>query len=160
MGMSLVLYAIRDSDSIQTESDLEAQLEASLASSVNLYKVFTDVSMVFNNTAEPFSSADSFGFKAVMGISGEGEFQISGMPVVGFLTNKQATEIHDWLKSLNIDTESHFLEFYEKLDEEVKETLNDYGLEPQELFSGYISPLLELYDRVVKEKKAIIFCLE
>ena len=160
MGMSLVMYAVRDSTSIQTESDLEEQIESSLDTSVDLYKNFTDLSMILTNNIEPFDLTDSMGFKAIMGIAGEGEFEIGGRGVVGFLTNSQASEVFDWLKSLNIDSEDKFLEFHDNLDEEVKETLIDYGSEIDELFEGYLAPLFELYDTVVKEKKAIIFCME
>ena len=100
------------------------------------------------------------GFKAVMGIPAEGEFEIEEKDVIGFLTNSQATEIFDWLKSLNIDSEDKFLEFHDNLDEEVKETLIDYGSEIDELFEGYLEPLLKFYDMVVQENKAIIFCME
>ena len=49
MGMSLVMYAVRDSTSIQTENDLEEQIESSLDTSVDLYKNFTDLSMILTN---------------------------------------------------------------------------------------------------------------
>lgn len=158
--MSLVMFGIRDSNSIQTESDLEEQIESSADTSVDLYKIYTDLTMILTNNIEPFDMTDSMGFKAVMGIAGEGEFEIGGRGVVGFLTNNQASEVFDWLKSLNIDSQDSFLEFYDKLDDEVKETLIDYGSETDELFEGYLMPLLKFYDMVVKEKKAIIFCIE
>jgi hypothetical protein len=160
MGMSLVMYGIRDSNSIQTENDLEEQIESNLDTSVNLYKIYTDLAMVLTNNVEPFDMTDSMGFKAVMGIAGKGQLEIGWRGVVGFLTNNQASEVLDWLKSLNINSEDTFLEFYDKLDEEVKETLSDYGSEKDELFEGYLKPLLEFYNMVVQEKKAIIFCVE
>ena len=160
MGMSLVMYGVRDSNSIQTESDLEEQIESGADTSVDLYKNFTDLSMILTNNVEPFELTDLMGFKAVMGIPAEGEFEIEEKDVIGFLTNSQATEIFDWLKSLNIDSEDKFLEFHDNLDEEVKETLIDYGSEIDELFEGYLEPLLKFYDMVVQENKAIIFCME
>lgn len=160
MGMSLVLHGIRDSDSIEKETDLEDQIESSPDDSVDLYKIFGDLAMVLTNSIRPFNLPDSMGFKAVMGIAGEGHFEVGWRGVVGFLTNKQASEVFDWLKALKIDSEDRFLEFYDRLEEKVKQTLIDYGSEKDELFEGYLLPLLKFYEMIVNKKKAIIFCFE
>lgn len=158
--MSVVLHGVRDFSSIENESDLEEQIEANIESSVDLYKIFTDLAMVLTNNVEPFDQMDSSGFKVVMGVAGKGQLEIGSRGVIGVLTNNQASEIFDWLRSLNINTEDKFYEFYDKLDEEVKETLVSYGSEKDELFEGYLAPLLAFYEMVAQEKKAIIFCME
>ncbi len=160
MGVSIKLYAVKDSKAIQSETDLEQQLEASNIVAVELDKCYTDLAIVLTNCSDPFDLDEELGYQAVMGISDGEAIEIGGREIVGFLNNKQATEVDNWLKSLNLTTKSSFSDYFDKLDEEVKETLDDYGTEKDDLYEGYYKPLLAFYSLIIESKKGVLFCAE
>ena len=160
MGVSIKLYAVKDSRAIQSETDLEQQLDANDVIAVELDKCYTDLAIVLTNCSDPFDLDEELGYQAVMGISDGENIEIGGREIVGFLNHKQATEVENWLKTLNITTKVSFSDFFDKLDEDVKETLEDYGTEKDDLYEGYFKPLLAFYDSIKENKKGVLFCAE
>lgn len=118
-----------------------------------------DLAMVLTNDVDPFSQIESIGFKSVFGISGTGEFEVGSYNVVGYLNHLQLQEVTNWLLSLSINSLEDFEQWYEKLDEEVKTTLEKFGTDSEQIYEGSFEPLLSLYQKLVEEEKAALFCL-
>jgi hypothetical protein len=165
MGMSIKLYRVQDSDSIKNIPDLAEQLILNAKSEVDLYKMYEDLYMVLSNSCEPEDLPESIEYKLIFGniiqIDGnDNNREVSGKKPIGFLTNKEVAEINDWIILRQLNSEEGFYSFFDNLDEEVKETIQDYGSEMEELYEGYFKKLSELYELAVKNNNAIVVCVE
>ncbi len=159
MGMSMMVFGVKNSENIVEETDLFEQIETSENEAVDLGKEFMHLAMVLTNDVDPFSQIESIGFKSVLGISGTGEFEVGSYNVVGYLNHLQLQEVTNWLLSLSINSLEDFEQWYEKLDEEVKTTLEEFGTDSEQIYEGSFEPLLSLYQKLVEEEKAALFCL-
>jgi hypothetical protein len=159
MGMSMLIFGVRNSENIVEETDLYEQIETGENDAVDLGKVFMDLAMVLTNDVDPFSQIESIGFKSVLGISGIGEFEVGSYNVVGYLNHLQLQEVTNWLLSLSIDSLEDFEQFYDELDDDVKTTLEGFCTDAEQIYEGYFEPLLSFYQKLIEEEKAALFCL-
>jgi Domain of unknown function (DUF1877) len=155
MGISFKICRIKDCDSFKNIPDLAQQLVENEATSVDLYKTYSDLLMVLTNQIDDDASG-SMEAKLLYG-NFIGNIEIDSQNFVGFLSNSEAIEILQWLKDNNWDTKEGFVQHFEHLTEEVKETLDDYGAERDDLYEYYFKNLVAFYQLVVKEGNAVVF---
>jgi hypothetical protein len=155
MSISLKICRVKECDSFKNIPDLAQQLVENEDTSVDLYKIYSDLLIVLTNQIED----DALGSMEAKLLFGNfiGNIEIDSQNFVGFLSNSEAIEILQWLKDNNWDTQEGFMLHFEQLSEEVKETLDDYGAERDDLYEYYFKKLIIFYQLVVKERNAVVF---
>lgn len=159
--MSIKLYKISNSDSIAEidRIDLENQLRLGSKDIFDLYKVYEDLAVLLTNNPDPFDLTESIELKCVCGGFVD-NLEVGDWNCVGFLSNEEVIIINHWIKEKQLDSKRGFMKHYNQLSDEVKETLEDYGSEIDELYDAYFKELVKFYKSVEKNKNSVVFCSE
>jgi hypothetical protein len=157
MGISIVLYRVDKSNSIEDLSNLEKQMDRS--KSVNLYKITQDLGIIFMNTADPYTDTSAVPFKMLFGTYVEK--QVGDRVINGFVSTSDVSMICDWIKKHKIDSFEGFSKMYNDLSKEAKQELENIGADDKNnLFNGYVQPLTQFYFSALKNKNSIVICGE
>ncbi len=163
MGVSIHVYKIEASESLESVVDLEEQLHEKQDAKefVDLFQLYEDLAMVLANVVDPFEEEETFEYQVICGqvVPMGDEPDASYFQVGGFLSSQQVKVFYATIKERSLDTEAGFMALYDRLDEEVKTTLEEYGSPDKEiLYEGYLEPLIKLYAETAAEGGALLFC--
>lgn len=159
MGLSLKLYKVKDCKSIEDLNDLEYELNLGLKDALDLYKVYEDLAILLSNNPDPFDLTEIIEIKSVCGNFVD-NLEVGDKNCVGFLSNYEVININNWIKANQLDSKRGFVKYYNKSSDEVKETLEDYGSDIDELYDEYFKKLVKFYKLVEKNKNSVVFCSE
>ena len=157
VGISIVLYRVNKADKIEDLFNLEKQMNKS--KSINLYKSTEDLSIIFMNTAEPYSHTKDLPYQMLYG--NYVEKQIDERVINGFVSTHQVISICEWIKKNKVESFEGFSRMYDNLSKEAKQALEDIGADDKKgLFEGYVKPLTEFYFAALNDNNSIVICGE
>jgi hypothetical protein len=158
MGISIKLYAVGKAETIHSLRNIESELTA-CANKIDLYKMTSDLAVIFANKVDPYEGPMSIQYKILFGYYEPvtaGRWQIGG-----FIPSSEVSGITNWIKQNKIDSREGFDKMCAGLSCEVKQELKDMASPaPEDLFSGYVKPLTEFYFRAEKNGNSIVICGE
>lgn len=163
MGVSIHVYKIEASESLESVPDLEEQLQEKqdYKDFVDLFQLYEDLAMVLADVTDPFEEEDTFEYQVICGqvVPMGDEPDGSYFQVGGFLSSQQVRAFHTEIINRGLNTEAGFMALYDRISEEVKSTLDEYGSPDKEiLYEGYFEPLMRLYAEAAAEGGALVFC--
>lgn len=158
--MSVQLKLLRTSEStLENPDSIAIAIEQKNDQILDLYKVFHDLLVVLCNSTTPYENTDIPGYKGIMG--NRQDLMIGYSQCVGFLSKQEVKDVYDWLKKSNLGSESGFFKHYEKLSETVRQELIDLSSPSRDdLFTGYISEIINFYQNASSMDQSIIVYVE
>ncbi len=158
MGISIVLYRVNKAEKFEELLNLEKQLESEDANSIDLYKMYGDLAIIFSNTVNPFNNVECIEYKILFG--NQTRMNAGHNEVGGFIPTSEVLVINQWIKGKNINTREGFYKMYDNLDAEVKEELINMDSPDKEDLYAYVKELTGLYESAEVEGNSIIVCAE
>lgn len=156
MGISINLYRVGKAEKLSDLKDLESQITKTADTRVNLYKITSDLAVIFLNTTDPYSNTNTTPYKMLFGRHVEQSVSVG--EIGGFLPSSEILEITKWIKSNNIETFDGFSKMYDNLSKEVKKELDEMGSDDKiTLFNGYVRPLVVLYFTALENQNSVLF---
>ncbi len=156
MGISINLYRLPQSEKLEDVKDLENQISISQKTKVDLYKITEDLIIIFLNSTSPYDDQNTVPYKMLYGKRAERSVSVG--EVGGFLPSSNVLEITEWIKENKIETFEGFSKMYMKLSQEVKNELDEMGMDTLDaLFNGYVKPLVDLYFAALANKNSVVF---
>jgi hypothetical protein len=155
-GISINLYRVEKAQKLEDIKDLENQIEKAKSSHVNLYKITSDLLVIFLNTTDPYNDTHTIPYKALFGIKAYKQIRMG--EVGGFLPASEILPITQWIRKTKIDTFTGFSSMYDHLSKEVKKELLEMGSDTKlNLFNGYVKPMTHLYFEALQNQNSIVF---
>ncbi|MDR6782311.1 hypothetical protein [Pedobacter africanus] len=155
-GISINLYRVGKAEKFEDLKDIEIQIAKTKDTKVDLYKMTSDLGMIFLNTTDPFINEDTIPYKMLFGRSVRKSVSVGD--IGGFLPSSEIIEIAKWIKSNKIETFDGFSKMYDGLSTEVKKELKQLGTEDKvTLFNAYVRPLVILYFTALENQNSVIF---
>jgi len=157
MSSSIYLYQIPGNITADTFASAEVIFDKS--KSANLYKIAEHLAIVFMNTTDPFSDDTALPYKVLYGNfidipKGDRIFN-------GFISPEEVNTICNWIRENNLLSAEGFYKLHDDLSEEARKELYERGSDEKEnLYSGYVQPLVQFYADALKNKSAIALCGE
>lgn len=156
MGISINLYRLSKAEKLDDIKDLENQIEKTSDTKVDLYKITSDLAVIFLNSTDPYSNPNTIPYKMLFGKHAEKSVSVG--EVGGFLASSEIPEITKWIKTNRIETFDGFSKIYDNLSAEVKKELEEMGSEEKaSLFNGYVRPLVVLYFTALENQNSVLF---
>ena len=156
MGISINLYRLSKAEKLDDIKDLESQIVKTTDTKVDLFKITSDLAVIFLNSTDPFSKQNTIPYKMLFGK--ETHQSVSVGEVGGFLPSSEIPEITNWIKSNKIETFEGFSKMYDNLSAEVRKELEEMGSDDKvSLFNGYIRPLVVLYFTALENQNSVVF---
>lgn len=156
MGISINLYRLPKAERLEDIKDLENQISKTEDTKVDLYKVTSDLAIIFLNTTDPYIDSNTIPYKMLYGM--QVHQIISFGEIGGFLPSSEILEITKWIKSNKIETFDGFSNMYDNLSPAVKNELEEMGTENKvSLFNGYVRPLVVLYFTALENQNSVVF---
>ena len=156
MGISINLYRLSKAEKLEDIKDLESQIAKTTDTKVDLYKITSDLAVIFLNSIDPYSNPNTIPYKMLFGKHTEKSVSVG--EVGGFLPSSEIPEITKWIKSNKIETFSGFSKMYDNLSSEVKKELEEMGSDDKvSLFNGYVRPLVVLYFTALENQNSVVF---
>jgi hypothetical protein len=135
MGISINLYRISKAEKLEDVKDLESQISKRTDTKVDLYKITSDLAVIFLNSTDPYSNQNTVPYKMLFGK--ETHQSVSVGEIGGFLPSSEIPEITKWIKTNKIETFDGFSKMYDNLSKEVKKELEEMGSDDKvSLFNG------------------------
>lgn len=111
------------------------------------------------DTADPHADLEALPYKILFG-----EYvaeEIGDRVINGFVSSQQVATFYDWLTTNKLDSVEGFSTMYGNLSEEAKQALIDIrAADQQELYEGYVAPLVHFYREALLNKNSIVICGE
>ena len=159
MGVSINLYRVSKAEKLDDLKELNKELENSISTKVDLYKMSEDLAIIFLNEIEPFNDIETIPYKMLFGNSVPIQFDLP--QIGGFIPSSDISAITDWIEKHNLKTFEGFSEMHTNLSDEVKTHLQDIDSpDAQELYSGYVKPLINFYSQAIKLNNSVVICGE
>lgn len=158
MGISIVLYRVGQAEKFEDLVKLEQQLESEDANSIDLYKMYHDLALIFTNNVNPYGNIDSPGYKVLFG--NPIRMNVGANEVGGFISTSEVKELDNWIKSNSLNTQQGFIQMLRGLSPEVLYELVEIGDNDFMTLYSYVEILAGLYDAAKKENNALIICAE
>jgi len=156
MGISINLYRISKAEKLEDVKDLESQISKRTDTKVDLYKITSDLAVIFLNSTNPYSNQNTVPYKMLFGK--ETHQSVSVGEIGGFLPSSEIPEITKWIKTNKIETFDGFSKMYDNLSKEVKKELEEMGSDDKvSLFNGYVRPLVVLYFTALENQNSVVF---
>lgn len=156
MGISINLYRIGKAEKIEDIKDLENQIAKTKDTKVDLYKITSDLAVIFLNSTDPFSNQNTIPYKMLFGKKTHQSVSVG--EIGGFLPSSEIPEITKWIKTNKIETFEGFSKMYDNLSKEVKKELEEMGTDDKiSLFNGYVRPLVVLYFTALENQNSVVF---
>jgi len=156
MGISINLYRLSKAENLDDIKDLENQIANTPDTKVDLYKITSDLAVIFLNSTDPYSNPNTIPYKMLFGKHAEKSVSVG--EVGGFLASSEIPEITKWIKTNRIETFDGFSKIYDNLSAEVKKELEEMGSEDKVLlFNGYVRPLVVLYFTALENQNSVLF---
>ena len=156
MGISINLYRISKAEKLEDVKDLESQISKRTDTKVDLYKITSDLAVIFLNSTDPYSNQNTVPYKMLFGK--ETHQSVSVGEIGGFLPSSEIPEITKWIKTNKIETFDGFSKMYDNLSKEVKKELEEMGSDDKvSLFNGYVRPLVVLYFTALENQNSVVF---
>ena len=156
MGISINLYRIGKAEKLDDIQDLENQIAKTTDTKVDLYKISSDLAVIFLNSIDPYSNQNTIPYKMLFGKETHKSVNIG--EVGGFLPSSEIPEITKWIKTNKIETFDGFSKMYDNLSKEVKKELEEMGSDDKvSLFNGYVRPLVVLYFTALENQNSVVF---
>jgi hypothetical protein len=156
MGISINLYRIGKAEKLDDIKDLENQIAKTTDTKVDLYKITSDLAVIFLNSTDPYSNQNTVPYKMLFGK--ETHQSVSVGEIGGFLPSSEIPEITKWIKNNKIETFDGFSKMYDNLSKEVKKELEEMGSDDKvSLFNGYVRPLVVLYSKALENQNSVVF---
>ena len=67
MGISINLFRVNKAEKLNDLKDLENQISKTTDTRVNLYKITSDLAVIFLNTTDPYSNSNTIPYKMLFG---------------------------------------------------------------------------------------------
>ena len=156
MGISINLYRIGKAEKLDDIKDLENQIAKTTDTKVDLYKITSDLAVIFLNSTDPYSNQNTIPYKMLFGK--EAHKSVHAGEVGGFLPSSEIPGITKWIKTNKIETFEGFSKMYDNLSKEVKKELEEMGSDDKvSLFNGYVRPLVVLYFTALENQNSVVF---
>lgn len=156
MGVSINLYRICKAEKLEEIKDLENQIAKTTDTKVDLYKITSDLAVIFLNSTDPYSNQNTIPYKMLFGK--QAHQSVSVGEIGGFLPSFEIPEIVKWIKTNKIETFDGFSKMYDNLSTEVKTELEEMGSDDKvSLFNGYVRPLVVLYFTALENENSVVF---
>ncbi len=156
MGISINLYRLSKAEKLDDIKDLENQIAKTTDTKVDLYKITSDLAVIFLNSTDPYSNQNTIPYKMLFGK--EAHKSVNVGEVGGFLPSSEILEITKWIKTNKIETFDGFSKMYDNLSKEVKKELEEMGSDDKvSLFNGYVRPLVVLYFTALENQNSVVF---
>ena len=156
MGISINLYRIGKAEKLDDIKDLENQIAKTTDTKVDLYKITSDLAVIFLNSTDPYSNQNTIPYKMLFGK--QAHQSVSVGEIGGFLPSSEIPEIAKWIKTNKIETFDGFSKMYDNLSKEVKTELDEMGSDDKvSLFNGYVRPLVVLYFTALENQNSVVF---
>ena len=156
MGISINLYRLTKAEKLDEIKDLENQIAKTADTKVDLYKITSDLAVIFLNSTDPYSNQNTIPYKMLFGK--EAHQSVSVGEIGGFLPSSEILEITKWIKTNKIETFDGFSKMYDNLSQEVKKELEEMGSDDKvSLFNGYVRPLVVLYFTALENQNSVVF---
>jgi hypothetical protein len=156
MGISINLYRLSKAEKLDDIKDLESQIAKTTDTKVDLYKITSDLAVIFLNSTDPYSNPNTIPYKMLFGKHAEKSVSVG--EVGGFLASSEIPEITKWIKTNKIETFDGFSKMYDNLSTEVKKELEEMGSDDKvSLFNGYVRPLVVLYFTALENQNSVVF---
>lgn len=156
MGISINLYRLSKAEKLDDIKDLESQIAKTTDTKVDLYKITSDLAVIFLNSTDPYSNTNTIPYKMLFGK--QARKSVSVGEVGGFLPSADIPEITKWIKANKIETFDGFSKLYDNLSPEVKKELEEMGSDDKvSLFNGYVRPLVVLYFTALENQNSVVF---
>lgn len=156
MGVSINLYRLSKAEKLGDINDLENQIKKTTDTKVDLYKITSDLAVIFSNSINPYSDTNSIPYKMLYGNYIQKSTSVG--EVGGFLPSSEISKITKWIKTNKIETFDGFSKMYDNLSKEVKKELKEMGSDDKvSLFNGYVRPLVILYFTALENQNSVVF---
>lgn len=157
-GVSINLYRVGKAEKFEELKDMEKQIAKTQDTKVDLYKMTSDLAMIFLNSTDPFKNEDTIPYKMLFGRPIDKSVGLSVGEVGGFLPSAEIARITKWIKDNKVETFAGFSKMYDGLSLDVKKQLEDYGSEDKVfMFNAYVRPLVVLYFTALENQNSVIF---
>lgn len=156
MGISINLYRLSKAEKLDDIKDLESQIAKTTDTKVDLYKITSDLAVIFLNSIDPYSNTNTIPYKMLFGK--QARKSVSVGEVGGFLPSADIPEITKWIKANKMETFDGFSKMYDNLSPEVKTELEEMGSDDKaSLFNAYVRPLVVLYFTALENQNSVVF---
>jgi thioredoxin-related protein len=156
MGISINLYRVGKAEKLSELKDLEKQIAKTADTRVDLYKITSDLAVIFLNTTDPYSNTNTIPYKMLFGKHAEQSVSVG--EIGGFLPSSEILEITKWIKTNKVETFNGFSKMYDNLSKEVKKELEEMGSDDKvSLFNAYVRPLVVLYFTALENQNSVLF---
>lgn len=156
MSISINLYRVGKAEELIDLKDLEGQIAKTAHTKVDLYKITSDLAVIFLNSTNPYSNTNTIPYKMLFGKHAEQSVSVG--EIGGFLRSSDIPEITKWIKTNKIETFEGFSKIYDNLSEEVKNELEEMNSEDKTvLFNAYVRPLVVLYFTALENDNSVLF---
>jgi len=156
MGTSINLYRLSKAEKLEDIKDIESQIAKTADTKVDLYKITSELAVIFLNSTAPYNNTNTIPYKMLFGKHAEKSVSVG--EVGGFLPSSEIPEITKWIKTNKIETFDGFSKMYDNLSTEVKKELEEMGSDNKvSLFNGYVRPLVVLYFTALENQNSVVF---
>lgn len=156
MGISINLYRLSKAEKLDDIKDLESQIAKTSDTKVDLYKITSDLAIIFLNSTDPYSNQNTIPYKMLFGKKAHQSVNVG--EIGGFIPSSEIPEITKWIKTNKIETFDGFSKMYDNLSKEVKKVLDEMGSDEKvSLFNGYVRPLVVLYFTALENQNSVVF---
>lgn len=156
MGISINLYRLKKAEKLDQIKDLENQIAKTTDTKVDLYKISSDLAIIFLNSTDPYSNQNTIPYKMLFG--NKAHQNVSFGEIGGFIPSSEIPEITKWIKTNKIETFDGFSKMYDNLSKEVKKELEEMSSDNKvSLFNGYVRPLVVLYFTALENQNSVVF---
>src|SRR5688572_20869027 len=101
MGISIVLYRVAHAEKFEDLVKLEHQLESADANSIDLYKMYHDLALIFTDNVNPYGNTGTPGYKILFG--NPLRMNVGANEVGGFIPASEVKELNEWIKSKRLN---------------------------------------------------------
>ena len=158
MGISIVLYRVGQAEKFGDLVKLEQQLESADANSIDLYKMYHDLAIIFTNNVNPYGNIEAPGYKVLFG--NPLRLNVGANEVGGFIPTSEVKKLDDWIKSKSLNTQQVFIKMVRELSQEVLYELMETGDNDLMTLYSYVDILTGFYESAKEENNAVIVCAE
>lgn len=156
MGISINLYRINKAERLADISNLETELSKTKDSKLDLYKMTSDLAIIFLDNPNPFFDTSTIPYKMLFGKQEHGS--VSFGEIGGFLPASEVQQIIDWINRNKLEAPEGFAKMYTNLSGESKKALEDIGSPGMdELYKAYVKPMITFYKQALENNNAIVF---
>ena len=156
MGISINLYRVAKAEKIDDIKDLQNETEKAKDKKVDLYKITTDLAIIFSNKAFPFDDLTITTTSHKMLFGNMVSKTVGYREIGGFIPSSEVAIICKYIREHNLQTFEGFAKLYDNVSKEAKTELIEMGnLDKKELFS-YLKPLTDFYFAAEKDNNSIV----